>query len=205
MKLRIDSGVHAVDLAPYAQYTASSYLTLPAGQEHYKLLAYLSGQLPPGSLVADLGTLQAASAVALASNPDVRVRSYDLALQPQVVAQCKLPNVEFTEADCIDCVADFADAALIMLDVDPHDGKQETDLLVQLELHSFRGVLVCDDINLNDGMKKFWVGVHNCWRDKLERQPAYKLCDLTPYGHWSGTGLVVFDPETVDVEVANGL
>ena len=205
MKLRIDSGVHAVDLATYAQYTASPYLTLPAGQEHYKLLAYLSGQLPPGSLVADLGTLQAASAVALASNPSVRVRSYDLALQPQVVAQCRLPNVEFTEADCIDCVADFANAAMIVLDIDPHDGKQETNLLVQLELHSFRGVLVCDDINLNDGMKKFWAGAHNCWRDKLERQPAYKLYDLTLYGHWSGTGLVVFNPETVDVEVADGL
>src|SRR5512146_1460408 len=150
IKLRVDSGVHAVDLAPLAGHTPSPYLTLPAGQEHYKLLAYLSGQLPPGSLVADLGTLQAASAVALANNPCVRVRSYDLALQPQVVAQCKMPNVEFTEADCVDCVADYIDAALIMLDVDPHDGKQERKLCDYLVCHNFRGLLICDDIRLND-------------------------------------------------------
>ena len=197
MKLRIDSGVHAVDLAPYAQYTASPYFTLPAGQEHYKLLAYLSGQLPPGSLVADLGTLQAASAVALASNPDVRVRSYDLALQPQVVTQCKLPNVEFTEADCVNCVADFADAALIMLDVDPHDGKQEAKLMAALVAEMYRGVMICDDINLNPAMKEFW--------QSISRLKLIKKTDATAYGHWSGTGLVVFDPKTIDVEVANGL
>lgn len=191
-------------MTPYAQYTASPYFTLPAGQEHYKLLAYLSAQLPAGSLVADLGTLQAASAVALASNPGVRVRSYDLALQPQVVAQCKLPNVEFTKANCLDCVADYAGAALIVLDVDPHDGKQETDLLVQLALHNFKRILICDDIGLNDGMKRFWDGVSNrCWRDKaFHREPMFTTYDLTACGHWSGTGLVVFDPETIDVEVA---
>lgn len=198
MKLRIDSGVHAVDLAPYAQYTASPYFTLPAGQEHYGLLAYLSGQLPPGSLVADLGTLQAASAVALATNPDVRVRSYDLSLQPQVVTQCKLPNVEFTEANCLDCVADFADASLIVLDIDPHDGKQERKLCDYLVCHNFRGLLICDDIRLNDAMAIWWSGVGELDQDM---PLGYRVVDLTPYGHWSGTGLVVFDPETVDVEV----
>ena len=201
MKLRIDSGIHAVDLAPYAQYTASPYFTLPAGQEHYKLLAYLSGQLPPGSLVADLGTLQAASAVALASNPDVRVRSYDLALQPQVVAQCKLPNVEFTESDCLDCVADYADAALIVLDVDPHNGKQESAIVQRLVDYDFRGVLVCDDIELNAAMKQWWTE-WSTFKPLLRTSHNPKFFDLTPYGHWSGTGLVVFDPETADVEVA---
>ena len=192
IKLKIDSGVHAVDLAPLAGHTPSPYLTHAAGREHYKLLAYLSGQLPAGSLVADLGTFQAASAVALASNPAVRVRSYDLALQPPVVRQCKLPNVEFTEANCLDCVADYADAALIMLDVDPHDGKQESKLCDYLICHNFSGILVCDDIHLNQGMEQFW----NVW----STEDAAKKFDVTPYGHWSGTGLVVFSPETVDVE-----
>ena len=67
-----------------------------------------------------------------------------------------------------------------MLDVDPHDGIQERDFFKFFEEIGYVGLVVLDDIYINNNMKKFWNDI---------KQP--KL-DMTQYGHWSGTGLVQF-------------
>ncbi len=190
IKLKIDAEVHNVDLTPLARFAPTQYFLGEAGTEPYKLLAYLSSQLPRGSKIADLGTRQGASAAALARNPQVQVTTYDIddCSDQQFI---KLNNVTFVKSNCLDFVQDFADAALVHLDLDPHDGVQETLMLAELLEHKFKGLLVCDDICLNNQMKRWWRALG----------APIKPIDVTRYGHWSGTGVVVFNPKNIDVEV----
>lgn len=210
MKLTIDSSIDSIDLSPLKHLVDWSpgvqYFDLAAGKEHYKLLAYLSLQLPIGAQVADCGTLFGCSAVALSANEKVTVHSFDIEdhlAGPGEIVKLR-PNIYCHLQDCITSVPEILNGEqpkIIVLDIDPHDGKQETDFLVQLELYNYRGILICDDIHLNDAMEKFWAGVQGCFRGQLERRPACKCIDVTKYGHWSGTGIVVFDSQTIDVEV----
>lgn len=211
IKLTVDEELFVVDLTPWQKYIAWSpgaqYFNLPPGQEHYRLLAYLAGQLPQGSSCADCGTLYGCSAVALAALGYARtVLTFDIKdhLPPgQTPSYLDIATIKPYQLSALDpdAIAEMINCQIIVLDIDPHDGKQETDFLVQLELHSYRGILICDDIHLNEAMEKFWVGVQGCFRERLERAPAYKCIDLTPWGHWSGTGAVVFDPAVIDLEV----
>ena len=172
------------------------YFMKEAGEEHYKLLAHLSSQLPKGTQVVDLGTLYGSSALALASNPDVSVVTYDIHEcipdKYKAMSVLGLPNVKQIIKDGVEAVTDYASfTPLIVLDIDPHDGVQEKRTIEALIKQGYQGVVVCDDINLNDGMKAFWQWV-----------PAeIKKYDVSKYGHWSGTGILVFDPEVVDVTI----
>ena len=67
-----------------------------------------------------------------------------------------------------------------MLDT-AHDWVFEQLLYRTLVAGQYDGLLLLDDIHLNPTMQRFW-----------ERIGLEKI-DLTPLGHWSGTGLVRFD------------
>jgi hypothetical protein len=54
----------------------------------------------------------------------------------------------------------------------------------------YKGVVLADDIRLNDKMRAFWQWV------------PLKKFDVTHYGHHSGTGVIVFDAAVCDVAVA---
>ena len=73
---------------------------------------------------------------------------------------------------------------LILLDT-AHDGVFEQQLYGTLVAGQYDGLLLLDDIYLNPTMQGFW-----------ERIGLEKI-DLTPLGHWSGTGLVRFDAATL--------
>ena len=70
-------------------------------------------------------------------------------------------------------------APLILLDT-AHDGVFEQQIYDMLDAAGYEGLLLLDDIYLNDAMQDFW---HRIGRETY---------DLTPIGHWSGTGLVRF-------------
>lgn len=189
---KIDRTVENIDLQPLAHHTTwhenSIFFTLPAGREHYKLLAHLSAQC--SSFVVDIGTYLGFSALAFAQNPNVKVVSYDIVPDHQANLP-KLPNITYKVADCtlpseMDLIAK---APIILLDIDPHDGIQERDIFTQLEIAGFRGILVLDDIYVNNAMKGFWDWIPE----------NYKKYDVTRFGHFSGTGIVVFDENTYDV------
>ena len=196
MILKIDKGIFDVDLSAFNQYLSwcgdFGFFPMEPGQNHHKLLAYLVSQLSAGSLVADLGTHQGASALALAYNPNVLVLSFDISMhfEPTKKSFRDLPNVTFILNDCLNCIDMYQTAKIIMLDVNPHDGKQERKLLLELMERDYKGIVICDDIHLNDEMKEFWNSI-----------VGGKKLDVTKYGHWSGTGVVIFDPQTLDVEV----
>lgn len=194
MILKIDSKVYDINLTPYYRFVegaAFEFFDMPPGKNHCKLLAYLSQQLPLGSRVADLGTLYGQSATALASNPYVEVWTFDTHDQlPRGCLTIKdLQNVRFFNADCKEYIKQLVNFSIIFLDIAPHDGIQEQEVLSGLMHQGFRGLLICDDIFYSDAMETWWRGV-----------PLQKY-NVTNYGHWSGTGIVVFDPQYIDVEI----
>lgn len=166
------------DHAP-AEYRG--YFQEPAGVEHYRLLESLVASYD-GEVVVDVGTLYGLSALALASNPRVEVWSYDIHSHiPQDARIRTVPNISFRLKNGIDAIPDFVSkTTLIMLDIDPHDGIQERTFVDALIQHQYKGVLVCDDIDLNDSMRSFWDSIT---LRKERRQD----------GHHSGTGIIYFD------------
>jgi predicted O-methyltransferase YrrM len=193
MTLTIDAGIAEIDLSSFLKYIdwapECGYFPQEPGVNHHKLLAYLVKQLPANSLVADLGTYLGSSALALASNPKVRVITIDKLCQLEQDKQtCRdLPNVQVVTADCLKCIDLYINASLILLDIAPHDGAQERDLLLELRRRDYKGVVVCDDSELTNSMRSFWESVEQ------------KKINATKYGHWSGTGIVIFAPNVIDV------
>lgn len=186
-------------LYKYLEFTPQTlgYFREKPGKEHYPLLAYISRNLPEGSRVLDFGTYLGASALALATNPAVDVTTYDIvhcidqATRYKSLTFADRPNVVFKISDVLQLPSVPLDTRVIMLDIDPHNGIKEAQAVEMLSRTGYRGLLICDDINLNDGMKSFW---NACLMDK-------KKIDATSVGHWSGTGVVVLDPDFIDFEL----
>lgn len=197
MLLKLNADVRTINLGAYVNYIAwapnQGYFPEEPGKNHHKLLSYLCKQLPDKSLAADLGTFLGASALALASNSQVKVLTFDLAeMGPNdltIPTYRNLPNVRFVKGDCANYIDAFIDAKLIMLDIDPHDGVQEPKMVKLLLEKEYKGILICDDIHLNKEMQNWWDSV------------TLKKIDATKYGHWSGTGIIVFAPEIIDVSM----
>lgn len=202
--------VHAASLAwaePYVDWHPNArFFSAPSG-EHYKLLATIAAQLS-GARIVDIGTYLGHSAMALASRAQElgnTVDTYDVQdclfvddaanasngkRRPERCARDH-PAVRQLIRNASDDIADIAASArIVLLDVTPHDGVQERAMIADLVKHGFRGVLILDDVKLNKDMEALWAWV-----------PAPKKIDATDLGHWSGTGIAVFDPAWIDVEL----
>lgn len=156
------------------------YFDEPAGKEHYRLLeSFVANKT---GVVVDVGTLYGSSALALSINKDVIVWTYDITDHiPQHAKIRDVSNIMFKLQNGIEAVKDFVDHTdLVVLDIDPHDGVQEKEFFDELVKHKYKGVVVCDDIHLNDAMETWWDAV------------TQKKEDVTDKGHWSGTGIVYF-------------
>lgn len=191
------------DYHPYIQWCTGmfDFFNESPGKEHYKLIAFLAKQFPQNSLFIDIGTAEGHSAVALTANPTAKVITYDLlnritSISATVGKQTisNHPRIDYRIKNCLSEseYKNLKDSSLIFLDVDPHDGTQETQIVTMLLMVGFRGVVLCDDIHLNDGMKYWWAnGI-----------PSHvKKVDLTAYGHWSGTGALLFDTTFADIRI----
>ena len=193
----IHADLDHVDLSMQFPYTSwhpfTQYYRLGMGKEHYRLLAFLSKQCDKDDLIYDIGTHVGYSALALAYNPDVRVVTYDLVnhIQTDKITAKDWKNITFKIADCTQKgeIEEFSKAAIVFLDVDDHDGIQEPEIFTAIQNAGFRGIMLVDDIHLNEGMKKFWDWI------------PLKKYDITSYGHFSGTGVVVFDESAYDVHI----
>jgi hypothetical protein len=69
----------------------------------------------------------------------------------------------------------------ICLDVDPHDGIKEPEFMKIILDSGFKGLIFCDDINLNEPMKDWWKSI------------TITKYDVSKYGHWSGSGIICTD------------
>lgn len=145
-----------------------------------------------GETIIDIGTHIGYSALAMAFNPKVNVVSYDLydhfsKMAPTTARD--VPNITFLLKNCITDAQNLSQSPFIFLDVDPHDGVQEKEIINALAEAGFKGIMVCDDIYKNTEMRAFWDWV------------PYKKYDISKFGHWSGTGLIVFDQNEYDVDI----
>ena len=166
----------------------SEYFSLRSGQEHYRLLTYLS-MIFDNVNIFDIGTCGGASAFALSSNPNNTVYTFDI----QDVHSKSLSDVNNIKF-CIENILDNKEiyqtllaSPFIFLDT-KHDGVFENEFYNFLVNNNYKGILGLDDIHLNDEMKNFWNNIF------------IKKYDVTKYGHGSGTGLVIFNDTQIIME-----
>lgn len=192
VNLVVDDSVNKTDLSAFVKYTVqpgAPQWFVEQTPSCYKLYAHLSKQLPDGALVADLGTNYGNSAIAFASNPNIKVQTYDILDKVgDGIGYRLMKNIRFVRADCALYIDAYINASLVLLDIDPHNGSDETKIVQALQNKGFKGVLLCDDIYYAN-MRSFWD------------QVTLKKFDLTKWGHVAGTGAIIFDSSTVNLTI----
>lgn len=142
--------------------------------------------------MADLGTFNGHSALGLSYNDKVSVTTFDIDDRMANVSFSykSKPNIQFVKIDCKMILSMLVDSHIIFLDIAPHNGADERNIVNELTWMGYRGLLICDDINWNDSMRSFWSDIQ------------LRKFDITGFGHWSGTGVIVFDKNFIDVSVS---
>lgn len=186
------NGIDLSSLEQYAEWSPSKqYLNLSAGKEHYKLIAYLANELQSEEFpLYDIGTYTGLSALALSFNQNQKVVTYDVCdwiPDESDNTLKKRENIVFKLMNCCNEIEELCASDLIILDIDPHDGVEERVIIDKLIENGFKGILILDDIHLNKDMEDFWKSIEQ------------KKYDVTTYGHWSGTGLVIFDDTKFEI------
>ena len=155
-----------------------SYFLDTEFREHYRLIAWLSSRFDRATLF-DIGTNKGYSALALSYHPSNRVVSYDIVECKALHFAEQLQRIEYRIGDVMRDPR-LLTSPLIMLDTN-HDGGFESEFYAFLKRNRYRGWLFLDDIHLNAAMIRFWDSI---------TEPKE---DLTPIGHFSGSGLVAME------------
>jgi hypothetical protein len=174
----------------------SEWFYMPAGVEHYKLLAYLSTFFQ-GKTIFDIGSHLGESAHALAYNTSNKIESFDI--QDRISPSRRMcPNINFHIANLFEPAtrekwkAQLLASPLIFIDVEPHDGRPEYDMIRWLQANKYAGIIVLDDIwHFSSMRSNLWYRIEGKYRT-----------DVTTFGHWSGSGIVSFN-EKVECEGVN--
>lgn len=146
--------------------------------EHYKLINYISNQYKNKTLL-DIGSRDGISALAMAKCNNIII-SYDI--KPVLCDwNNTYPNVTFKQLNILKEKDEILlNASFMLLDIDPHDGLQELEFFTRLRQIKYKGIIILDDIKLNQPMINLW---DNIYEEKY---------DITTWGHGSGTGIVIF-------------
>ena len=172
----------AIDMS-YAKelaFKGSENFDSPPGKEAYKLYAHLSKKFNY-KVILDIGTRFGNSALSLSKNGRNKVISYNIV--EEGASNISKKNITWKVMDFRnDESIDWNKVAMILLDVDPHDGKKEREMLDYLSDKNWSGIIILDDIHLNSRMREFW-----------KKLPSEKKQDVTDYGHSSGTGILEFN------------
>lgn len=101
-------------------------------------------------------------------------------------------NLEFRIKNVLDDLTPqlVAKTKIVMIDID-HFEVIEREIIQRLNELGFSGIILLDDIyhpqpKMKEAMQRLW--------NSLE----YKKYDVTKYGHWSGTGLIVMN---IDLQI----
>lgn len=167
----------------YLSADMAQWFYRPSGQEHYRLLMHIADSYEDVQF-ADIGTFRGSSAIALSQNPKNKVTSIDVGVYHE---QITIDNLEFrvgnfqTDKDIQEIILK---SPFVFLDID-HMYHNEIWFYNFLKDNNWRGLMLCDDIYLNNEMKKFWQEI------------SHPKIDITKYGHFSGTGAVIFDESII--------
>lgn len=153
--------------------------------EHYRLLAYLSIQLPRGAEILDAGTFKGLSALSLSYNENVFVTT--IGPEKACILDPK-DNIEVVDGLWQECKKLLKLYSLIFFDT-CHDGIQEQEFMDEVSKGRFTGYILFDDIRMNKEMRDFWDNI------------TYIKYDLTSVGHSTGTGLVCVGEPLPDIRI----
>ena len=194
-KERIDD----IDLSPLYPYLTWNpqylqFFTQKPGQEVYKLLGYIS--MHSSGVIADIGTQFGSSALALSLNNEVSVDTYDKIkhvpdTNQQVQTISNKSNIKYKIMSAQSVMSKLVESNIIFLDINTEDGSEEIKIINALLELNFQGILIIDDIKLTKIMEHVWSSVPK----------QLKKIDVTEFGHWSGTGIVVYNPKNIDVNI----
>lgn len=183
LNLRIDlDRLKQINLTELSNYITNQeykgYFLSKEGTEHYKLLAYFS-TLYENSILLDVGTNRGCSSLAMAYNSTNKVESFDLYELKELSGYPS--NINYHIGNVTDTAYStlVKESKCILLDTE-HDGIFETEFYNYLRAIKWEGVLLLDDIKLNDKMIRFWSNI------------VEEKYDITHLGHATGTGMVVF-------------
>ena len=190
----------------------TSYKAFGASIDHYHaILAHLSTYFND-SIIVDLGTHRGGSAAALSYNKSNEVYTFDITPQEEAVELFKedeYKNITYIIGNCIEnnwhgqpqhdasstTLSEplksekeiFLSSELIFLDVDPHDGIQEPQVLKFLIENDWKGLMVCDDIgHQHPAMHEWWNSIE---------LPTYTIHHKFAAG--TGTGIVCFNNQQI--------
>lgn len=198
--IALDTNVlNTIDMSAMETYTTwkethSKYFTMEAGKEHYRLLTYLANEVykSTNKPILDIGTYLGFSALALSAPQGSKVISYDIVdcipddEEAQHQTAKSKSNIELRVTNCLNEIDTLINTDFICLDV-AHDTSTEQEVLNALKENNYKGLLFLDDIHLSKEMEDWWNSID---------LPKY---DVSKYGHWSGSGLVVFDPSKYSI------
>lgn len=183
------------------------YVMAPAGKEHYALLNFLSQKFGDCRHVTDIGTRYVSSALAMASNLRTPIWTFDLPSSKervaafrgkteddwqkelqQVGASVTFYNVDLMKASDED-FKKYLDTWFVMLDTHhrPYTVPFEREFFARVVNTGFKGVMLLDDVNEHDEMRRWWKEVQDG-----ASAGGYRTYLFSSIGHWSGTGFVDF-------------
>jgi hypothetical protein len=149
----------------------------------------------------DVSSTYGAAALAFlnANYPDnllphkVQVTSYDTIniFPPNVPSVYQAPHLTRKIMSAQIDLHNIAKNDIILLDMHPHNGTEESKVIQKLVEYGFRGIVVIHAMNMNQEMQRFWETIPS----------NLKKIDVTTFGHQIGTGIVVFDPTTYDLTI----
>jgi hypothetical protein len=194
-------------ISDYEQYMMS-----PAGKEHYALLNYLSQTFADCRHIVDIGTRYVSSALAMASNLKTPVWTFDLPSSNERLAAFRGKtedewqkdlrevgaNITFYNEDLMR-VSDedfnmYLGTWFIMLDTHhrPYTVPFEIQFFKRVVDSGYKGIMLLDDIDEHDEMRRWWKELQDG-----AAAGGYRTFDVSPVGHWSGTGIVDFSGKMI--------
>lgn len=185
--------VDNIDLTPYVHLITRKdhkpIFLAPAGENHYKLLAYIATQVN-NELIIELGTHHGTGTTALAINKSNKIVTFDISDRYTVAEQWT--NIERKIGNIFNLGMQdmLLQSPIIFLDT-AHEGDFEWEVYSFLKENDYKGILILDDIHWNKPMKEFWEKI-----DTIKYDVTYLGHGVCPQGI-AGTGIVDFNNQLV--------
>lgn len=181
------------DMKNYSYLVDKSQYYKKSGIQEYRLYSYLSTWFN-NCIILDIGTYQGTSAIALSHNDSNTVKSYNINDNIKNIHHpiYTKKNIEFYIENGVSVInnltkEDICNIKIIMIDTE-HYGDEEQKMIDKIISLNYSGIIILDDIHhpnpeLKPLMEKLWNNI------------TYKKYDLTKYGHYSGTGIILINTD----------
>jgi hypothetical protein len=156
------------------------------------MLSHISSNLKNKSIL-DLGTWRGGSAFMLGENKQNIVHSYDITNHKLPFVKSYInrnyPNITFNIKSCLDIPSEeLKSVSLIYLDLAPHDGIKEEQMINNIRQSGFEGLLMCDDVCINKEMYDWW--------NSIEEEKEYGIDDMSETAFGDRIGFAFFSEES---------